>query len=267
MEQHSERVSSRLGGAGPQRLGAQPGEPGSSESRRGGSKRSTVKSEKEKEKEGFQARSRRHAEEPGQVPPPLDLEKITKQRVESATSRSPRPEVGDVLVAKYAFTARCYEELTLAKGDEVVLIENDDEFGDGWFLGEIPSTGKSGIFPATYTGIKAPRVLSKSEDSPTIPTELWAGSPEPDAGLKPEIVRRNSLNNFAGPVCVSCGAGWDPRTGCSRSCGGTQDGLGNHRGMDEKLPQKGKTRLPAHLTSKKPGITFGYTLSEEVRFS
>jgi hypothetical protein len=45
------------------------------------------------------------------------------------------------------FLARSSDELSLAKGDRVELIERDDEFGDGWFLGRHLANGNSGLFP------------------------------------------------------------------------------------------------------------------------
>lgn len=45
------------------------------------------------------------------------------------------------------FVARSSDELSLAKGDRVELIERDDEFGDGWFLGRHMVNGNSGLFP------------------------------------------------------------------------------------------------------------------------
>lgn len=45
------------------------------------------------------------------------------------------------------FIARSSDELSLAKGDRVELIERDDEFGDGWFLGRHMVNGNSGLFP------------------------------------------------------------------------------------------------------------------------
>ena len=45
------------------------------------------------------------------------------------------------------FQARSPDELTLARGDRVELIERDDDFGDGWFLGRNTETGDSGLFP------------------------------------------------------------------------------------------------------------------------
>lgn len=37
--------------------------------------------------------------------------------------------------------------MTLAKGDRVELLERDDEFNDGWFLGKHMVSGNSGLFP------------------------------------------------------------------------------------------------------------------------
>lgn len=45
------------------------------------------------------------------------------------------------------FLARSPDELTLARGDRIELIERDDDFGDGWFLGRNTETGDSGLFP------------------------------------------------------------------------------------------------------------------------
>lgn len=83
-------------------------------------------------------------------------------------SRQPtdaRPEVGDILVVIHDFQARSSDELTLAKGDRVELIERDDEFGDGWFLGRHMVNGNSGLFPEVYTrvaprGVNAPAVVT-----------------------------------------------------------------------------------------------------------
>lgn len=45
------------------------------------------------------------------------------------------------------FIARSPDELTLAKGDRIELIERDDDFGDGWFLGKHMGNGNTGLFP------------------------------------------------------------------------------------------------------------------------
>ncbi len=45
------------------------------------------------------------------------------------------------------FKARSSDELSLAKGDRVELVERDDDFGDGWYLGKHLMNGNTGLFP------------------------------------------------------------------------------------------------------------------------
>lgn len=45
------------------------------------------------------------------------------------------------------FQARSPDELSLAKGDRIELIERDDDFGDGWFLGKHLQNLTTGLFP------------------------------------------------------------------------------------------------------------------------
>lgn len=46
-----------------------------------------------------------------------------------------------------AFQARSPDELSLTRGDRIELIERDDDFGDGWYLGKNTESGESGLFP------------------------------------------------------------------------------------------------------------------------
>ena len=54
---------------------------------------------------------------------------------------------GSLLLVIHDFVARSSDELSLAKGDRIELIERDDDFGDGWFLGRHLSNGSTGLFP------------------------------------------------------------------------------------------------------------------------
>lgn len=45
------------------------------------------------------------------------------------------------------FEARSSDELSLTKGERIELIERDDDFGDGWYLGKHTQSGKTGLFP------------------------------------------------------------------------------------------------------------------------
>ncbi|KAI9788515.1 MAG: polar growth protein [Peltula sp. TS41687] len=51
------------------------------------------------------------------------------------------------------FEARSSDELSLCKGDRIELIERDDDFGDGWYLGKHVVTGHIGLFPEVYTTV------------------------------------------------------------------------------------------------------------------
>lgn len=57
------------------------------------------------------------------------------------------------------FAARSPDEITLVKGDRVELIEKDDDFGDGWYLGKHLQSGNTGLFPE---GARPTAVANKS---------------------------------------------------------------------------------------------------------
>ena len=66
----------------------------------------------------------------------------------TATGTSPdHTPLGSLLMVIHDFAARSADELSLTKGDRIELIEKDDDFGDGWYLGRHVSNGKSGLFP------------------------------------------------------------------------------------------------------------------------
>lgn len=52
-----------------------------------------------------------------------------------------------VLLCLDDFTARSSDELSLARGDRVELVERDDDFGDGWYLGRHLTSNATGLFP------------------------------------------------------------------------------------------------------------------------
>ena len=58
---------------------------------------------------------------------------------------------GSLLLVVHDFVARSPDELSLAKGDRIELIERDDDFGDGWFLGRHMNNGNTGLFPEGET--------------------------------------------------------------------------------------------------------------------
>ncbi|XP_033891072.1 sorbin and SH3 domain-containing protein 2 isoform X14 [Acipenser ruthenus] len=71
----------------------------------------------------------------------------------SQPTRPPPPaqirEIGEA-VAKYTFTADTNVELSLRKGERVVLLRQVDQ---NWYEGKIPGTSKQGIFPVSYVNV------------------------------------------------------------------------------------------------------------------
>ncbi|KAJ5903182.1 hypothetical protein N7504_005565 [Penicillium tannophilum] len=59
-------------------------------------------------------------------------------------------QAGDYLVVIHAHTGG-EDELTMHRNDIIQLVELDEEFGDGWWLGEYPGTDHKGLFPAGFT--------------------------------------------------------------------------------------------------------------------
>ncbi|OJD14400.1 hypothetical protein AJ78_05247 [Emergomyces pasteurianus Ep9510] len=49
------------------------------------------------------------------------------------------------------FLARGADELTFRRGDKVELLELDEGFGDGWYLGKHVAENRTGLFPGVYT--------------------------------------------------------------------------------------------------------------------
>ncbi|XP_040190259.1 sorbin and SH3 domain-containing protein 2 isoform X19 [Rana temporaria] len=58
-------------------------------------------------------------------------------------------EIGEA-IAKYNFTADTNVELTLKKGDKVMILKKVDQ---NWYEGKIPGTNRQGIFPVSYVDI------------------------------------------------------------------------------------------------------------------
>ncbi|KAL6236609.1 hypothetical protein BDW75DRAFT_206483 [Aspergillus navahoensis] len=75
-----------------------------------------------------------------------------------ALTSAPREyHTGDLLLVVHDFAARSEDELNLRKGEKIELVELDDGFGDGWYLGKDLRTGITGLFPGVYT-TKAPNI-------------------------------------------------------------------------------------------------------------
>ncbi|EOA91293.1 hypothetical protein ACJQWK_03775 [Exserohilum turcicum] len=89
---------------------------------------------------------------------------------------------GDTLVVVHEFVARSPDELSLRRGDRIELIERDDDFGDGWFLGKNTETGENGLFPEVYTRpapkrTPIPTMLSRNPSQMSVPSPDTLGPP------------------------------------------------------------------------------------------
>lgn len=72
---------------------------------------------------------------------------------------------GSILLVIHDFVARSADELSLAKGDRIELIERDDDFGDGWFLGRHMANGNTGLFPEGKVEADATRITCGGPDA------------------------------------------------------------------------------------------------------
>ena len=69
-----------------------------------------------------------------------------------------------MLVVVHDFDARSNDELTLRRGERIELVELDDGFGDGWYLGKHLGREQTGLFPGVYT-TKVPAASSSSQST------------------------------------------------------------------------------------------------------
>lgn len=72
---------------------------------------------------------------------------------------------GALLIATRDFSARNPDELSFTKGDRIVLIERDEKYNDGWFLGQLVSTRRIGIFPQCEHSLSSNPIIEWSTDN------------------------------------------------------------------------------------------------------
>ncbi len=73
----------------------------------------------------------------------MSVEMALRYQGESPKKSQP----SDILLVIHDFEARSPDELSLTKGDRIELIETDQDFGDGWYLGKHLQDGRTGLFP------------------------------------------------------------------------------------------------------------------------
>ncbi|XP_070220507.1 sorbin and SH3 domain-containing protein 2 isoform X6 [Bos mutus] len=96
------------------------------------------------------------------------VEKLTPPE-KAQPARPPPPaqpgEIGEA-VAKYNFSADTNVELSLRKGDRIILLKRVDQ---NWYEGKIPGTNRQGIFPVSYVEVVRKHTTKGAEDYPELP--------------------------------------------------------------------------------------------------
>ncbi|PGH02165.1 hypothetical protein AJ79_07711 [Helicocarpus griseus UAMH5409] len=91
---------------------------------------------------------------------------------------------GDVLIVVHDFQARGADELTLRRGDKVELLELDEGFGDGWYLGKHVADNRTGLFPGVYT-TTVPKIgvrhSANTSSNPTVASKPRRNSEPPSS--------------------------------------------------------------------------------------
>ncbi|GAA6020104.1 hypothetical protein JCM10207_006256 [Rhodosporidiobolus poonsookiae] len=81
--------------------------------------------------------------------------------------RSPRGD--DLVYALHSFEAENDDELAFEAGERIVVLERDDQYGDGWYQGR-NERGEIGLFPKSYTSSRPPSFYPF--DSADLPSPL-----------------------------------------------------------------------------------------------
>ncbi|GAA5835372.1 hypothetical protein JCM11251_005217 [Rhodosporidiobolus azoricus] len=117
----------------------------------------------------------------------------------------------DVVYALHSFEAENDDELSFEAGERIIVLERDDQYGDGWFQGR-NTRNEVGLFPQSYTSDRPPSfypfpdsALPSTSDSPSpSPTsgEATASPPTPENGETNGSIVTSSLPP---PVAVTSG--------------------------------------------------------------
>lgn len=115
--------------------------------------------------------------------------------------KPPSQQGKKIAVALHDFAAASNDELSFKAGDQIVVL---NEVIDGWWMGELNGTGKTGLFPTTYTEIlntstsslsskpPLPRRPSGTSLPPSISRSSPDSSPTKTKGKPPPIALKQS---------------------------------------------------------------------------
>uniref|UniRef100_A0A803W3R3 Sorbin and SH3 domain containing 2 n=1 Tax=Ficedula albicollis TaxID=59894 RepID=A0A803W3R3_FICAL len=96
------------------------------------------------------------------------VEKLSPPEKAQPARPPPPAHIGEIgeAVAKYNFSADTNVELSLRKGDRVILLKRVDQ---NWYEGKIPGTNKQGIFPVSYVEVIKKNPSKSVDDYPDPP--------------------------------------------------------------------------------------------------
>uniref|UniRef100_A0A8C5X1I9 Sorbin and SH3 domain containing 2 n=1 Tax=Malurus cyaneus samueli TaxID=2593467 RepID=A0A8C5X1I9_9PASS len=96
------------------------------------------------------------------------VEKLSPPEKAQPARPPPPAQIGEIgeAVAKYNFSADTNVELSLRKGDRVILLKRVDQ---NWYEGKIPGTNKQGIFPVSYVEVIKKNPSKSVDDYPEPP--------------------------------------------------------------------------------------------------
>ncbi|XP_051823644.1 sorbin and SH3 domain-containing protein 2 isoform X8 [Antechinus flavipes] len=96
------------------------------------------------------------------------VEKLSPPEKTQPARPPPPAQLGEIgeAIAKYNFNADTNVELSLRKGDRVILLKRVDQ---NWYEGKIPGTNRQGIFPVSYVEVIKKNVTKGANDYPDPP--------------------------------------------------------------------------------------------------
>ncbi|XP_074444390.1 sorbin and SH3 domain-containing protein 2 isoform X23 [Larus michahellis] len=96
------------------------------------------------------------------------VEKLSPPEKAQPARPPPPAQIGEIgeAVAKYNFSADTNVELSLRKGDRVILLKRVDQ---NWYEGKIPGTNRQGIFPVSYVEVIKKNASKSLDDYPDPP--------------------------------------------------------------------------------------------------
>ncbi|XP_062489731.1 sorbin and SH3 domain-containing protein 2 isoform X10 [Pezoporus occidentalis] len=96
------------------------------------------------------------------------VEKLSPPEKAQPARPPPPAQIGEIgeAVAKYNFSADTNVELSLRKGDRVILLKRVDQ---NWYEGKIAGTNRQGIFPVSYVEVMKKNASKSLDDYPDPP--------------------------------------------------------------------------------------------------